>query len=85
MLTPIEKYNNIYFKRDDKFAPYGDVNGGKMRQTIALFEKYKDKIKNEHNNIVLPLVLSVGLQKSMVSIQFLQLVVLNLKLYRNAT
>ena len=53
MLTPIEKYNNIYFKRDDKFAPYGDVNGGKMRQTIALFEKYKDKIKNEHNNGVI--------------------------------
>ena len=24
-----------------------------MRQTIALFEKYKDKIKNEHNNGVI--------------------------------
>ena len=35
MLTPIEKYNNIYFKRDDKFAPYGDVNGGKMRLRVT--------------------------------------------------
>ena len=53
MLTPIEKYDNIYYKRDDLFSPYGDVNGGKMRQTIALFEKYKDRIKNEHNNGVI--------------------------------
>ena len=53
MLTPTEKFENIYYKRDDLFAPYGDVNGGKVRQTIALFEKYKDKIRNEHNNGVI--------------------------------
>ena len=42
-LTPVEEHNGILFKRDDLFAPYGDVNGGKVRQTIKLIEKYKPK------------------------------------------
>ena len=41
------------------------------------------ELYNLFQYIVLPLVLSVGLQKGMVSIQFLQLAVLNLKHYRN--
>jgi len=43
VLTPVIEKNNIYYKRDDLFSPYGDVNGGKVRQAIALFERYKDK------------------------------------------
>ena len=42
-LTPIEKHDGIFFKRDDLFCPYGDVNGGKVRQTIELIKKYKPK------------------------------------------
>ena len=37
-ITPVEKYNGIYYKRDDLYAPYGDVNGGKVRQTIEILE-----------------------------------------------
>jgi 1-aminocyclopropane-1-carboxylate deaminase/D-cysteine desulfhydrase-like pyridoxal-dependent ACC family enzyme len=55
MLTPIEEYNGIYFKRDDKFAPYPDlpINGGKVRQAIALIEDNLDLIKTKYNNTVL--------------------------------
>ena len=38
-LTPVEEHNGIYYKRDDLYAPYGDVNGGKVRQTIEIFEQ----------------------------------------------
>ena len=37
-ITPVEQYNGIYYKRDDLYAPYGDVNGGKVRQTIEIIE-----------------------------------------------
>jgi len=37
MLTPVENHNDIWYKRDDKFCPWGDVNGGKVRQAIELF------------------------------------------------
>jgi len=48
MLTPVQKHWNpagppplgIFYKRDDMFCPYGDVNGGKVRQTRLLFSKY---------------------------------------------
>ena len=40
MLTPVEDHGGIYYKRDDMFCPYGDVNGGKVRQTRLLFSKY---------------------------------------------
>ena len=40
MITPIEFQNNIYYKRDDYFKPFGDyhVNGGKVRQALIMFE-----------------------------------------------
>ena len=38
MLTPVEEHNGIWYKRDDKYCPWGDVNGGKVRQAIRLFE-----------------------------------------------
>lgn len=44
-LTPIEKYNGIYFKRDDKFQPFKDIplNGGKLRQAfLLLYYNYID-------------------------------------------
>ena len=37
MLTPVEEHNGIYYKRDDLYCPWGDVNGGKVRQAIRLF------------------------------------------------
>ena len=55
MITPIELYDNIYYKRDDYFKPFGDyhVNGGKVRQALIMFEKYIDDIQSKHNNGVI--------------------------------
>ena len=41
-LTPVQNINGIYYKRDDIFAPFGgnEVNGGKVRQTIYMFNKF---------------------------------------------
>lgn len=44
-LSPIEEYNSILYKRDDLFAPFGKINGGKVRQACALFEKNLTKYK----------------------------------------
>ena len=38
MLTPVEEHDGIWYKRDDLYCPWGDVNGGKVRQAIRLFE-----------------------------------------------
>jgi len=55
MITPVELYDNIYYKRDDYFKPFGDyhVNGGKVRQALIMFEKYIDDIKSKYNNGVI--------------------------------
>jgi len=38
-LTPVERRGCLLLKRDDLFRPFGDgVNGGKLRQCIALLE-----------------------------------------------
>jgi len=50
-LTPIEKIDNIYFKREDKFI-LNNVNGGKLRQALCLIEKNLDKIRKEFNSTV---------------------------------
>jgi 1-aminocyclopropane-1-carboxylate deaminase/D-cysteine desulfhydrase-like pyridoxal-dependent ACC family enzyme len=39
-LTPIEKYNDLYFKRDDLFK-YNNVCGGKTRSALVLCENEK--------------------------------------------
>jgi hypothetical protein len=41
-LTPVEQYDKLWFKREDKFAPlgYGGINGSKLRQLIYLFNDY---------------------------------------------
>lgn len=52
-LTPVEKIDYLWFKRDDMFCPYGDVNGGKVRQLIKLFDVLGDKIRREHNSGVI--------------------------------
>ena len=51
MLTPVETFEGVHFKRDYYFKPYGEyhVNGGKVRQLIEMFNMLNDKIKNEHN------------------------------------
>ena len=46
-MTPIEYVKGIWFKREDKFEPFGDgINGSKARQCFCLIEKNKDKIKD---------------------------------------
>jgi 1-aminocyclopropane-1-carboxylate deaminase/D-cysteine desulfhydrase-like pyridoxal-dependent ACC family enzyme len=42
-ITSIQKYDGIHYKRDDLFAPYGDINGGKVRQTIKILELCKNE------------------------------------------
>lgn len=46
-LTPVEKIGDIYFKREDKFAPlgYNSINGSKLRQCIWLVHEWV-KTKN---------------------------------------
>lgn len=53
-LTPIEEYNGILFKRDDKFRPFADLplNGGKIRQALMLLERNQEKIEREHGGVV---------------------------------
>jgi 1-aminocyclopropane-1-carboxylate deaminase/D-cysteine desulfhydrase-like pyridoxal-dependent ACC family enzyme len=52
MITPIQQYNNIYYKRDDLYTPFGEnsINGGKVRQAIQLFDEIHEDIKNNHNS-----------------------------------
>jgi len=50
-LTPIEQYKDILLKRDDKFT-MDKVNGGKLRQVLALIKKDSSKIKENYNNSV---------------------------------
>ena len=54
-LTPVETVEEVFFKRDDYYKPYGDYhpNGGKGRQAIKMFEVHLDAIKNKHNNGVI--------------------------------
>lgn len=42
-LTPVEKVGDIYFKREDYFAPlgYGSINGSKLRQCIWLIDGFR--------------------------------------------
>lgn len=41
-LTPVQKINDVWFKREDFFAPlgYGGINGSKLRQAIWLVNKF---------------------------------------------
>ena len=57
-ITPIEHYKDILLKRDDKFI-IGEVNGGKLRQSIYLIKSNYKKIVEEHNSTV---VCSVNLK-----------------------
>lgn len=43
-LTPVEKIDWLYIKREDLFRPFGEqsVNGGKLRQCYCLIDKVKD-------------------------------------------
>lgn len=46
-LTPVEKYNGIWLKRDDYFV-LGECNGGKLRQAMNLIEENYSEIKTKH-------------------------------------
>ena len=54
-LTPVQNINGIYYKRDDMFAPFGEneVNCGKVRQTIHMFNKFKEYINEVCNSTVI--------------------------------
>ena len=50
--TPVQYVGNMYFKRDDYFAPlgYGAINGGKLRQCIFIINGYyENKIKTVYS------------------------------------
>lgn len=46
-LTPVQNVDGLLIKREDLFAPFGikDVNGGKLRQCLALCDGVKDRYK----------------------------------------
>ncbi|MCK9220671.1 MAG: hypothetical protein M0P47_11560 [Bacteroidales bacterium] len=54
VLTPIEEYDGVLFKRDDLFMPFPNekINGGKIRQAINLIYHNLDLIRNEYNSKV---------------------------------
>lgn len=49
-LTPVENIDGLWIKREDLFTPYGlkSVNGGKLRQCIALISS----IKEEYDGVI---------------------------------
>jgi len=53
-LTPIEEYNGIFYKREDKFMPFKDslINGGKVRQALAIITKHLEKIKTDYDSTI---------------------------------
>lgn len=53
-ITPVEEYNDILYKREDKFLPFSDcpISGGKVRQCLSLIHENRDMIKNECDNLV---------------------------------
>ncbi len=53
-LTPVEEYDGIYFKRDDKYMPFDDVplSGGKVRQACSLVIDNYEHIKNECEGLI---------------------------------
>jgi 1-aminocyclopropane-1-carboxylate deaminase/D-cysteine desulfhydrase-like pyridoxal-dependent ACC family enzyme len=54
-LTPVERHGGIYYKRDDLYTPFGadSVNGGKVRQSIALIAEQIDAIRSRHNGTII--------------------------------
>lgn len=44
-LTPVERIKDLYFKREDKFAPlgFGSINGSKLRQCIWVVNNWVKK------------------------------------------
>jgi threonine dehydratase len=50
-LTPVESYNQIYYKRDDLYKPFDiPLNGGKIRQCQCLVSDNLDLIRSEYNS-----------------------------------
>lgn len=53
-LTPVEKVGDMWFKREDKFAPlgYGGINGSKLRQAIWLVLEQSKIEKSEVSSLI---------------------------------
>lgn len=54
-ITPVEKIGEMYFKREDKFAPlgYGGINGSKLRQAIWLINKQSIQDTDQNKSILI--------------------------------
>jgi 1-aminocyclopropane-1-carboxylate deaminase/D-cysteine desulfhydrase-like pyridoxal-dependent ACC family enzyme len=52
-LTPVQKVGQMYFKREDMFAPlgYGGINGSKLRQAIWLVDR-QNKIGGDQTTLI---------------------------------
>jgi len=52
-LTPVQFIGNMWFKREDMFAPlgYGGINGSKLRQAIWLVSE-QDKLGDDRNVLI---------------------------------
>jgi len=53
-LTPIEEYNQVFYKRDDLLRPFPDemLNGGKVRQAINLIYHNLQLIKSDYHSAI---------------------------------
>lgn len=54
-LTPVERHDSRFYKRDDLFEPFDDVpvNGGKVRQAMLLLANQRERIVDEFGGLVL--------------------------------
>jgi 1-aminocyclopropane-1-carboxylate deaminase/D-cysteine desulfhydrase-like pyridoxal-dependent ACC family enzyme len=52
--TPVEEYNGIFYKREDKFMPFEGsiINGGKVRQALAIINKHLDEIRVKYDSTI---------------------------------
>jgi len=53
-MSPVEKHDDIWFKREDLFKPFEDfaISGGKVRQCLALVDKNQDLIRDEYDSTI---------------------------------
>lgn len=53
-LTPVEKYNSIWFKREDLYNPFPSlgITGSKIRQCLALIKENKKKIIDDFDSCI---------------------------------
>lgn len=85
-LTPVERHGHYWFKRDDRYLPYADldISGGKVRQAQTLLRDRLDTIKGPYRGLVLTAT-SVHSPQGLIIARVAQEVGLRCRLFVGAT